>query len=191
MTEKGSFEDGSGPEEVRVTIVVEPGRVRAVLTKLRARARVGAGLAVVGVIAAVVAGTIIVASSSTGRERRSPGTYSPPPTDSNAVLTRFGVRLNCPRFTLVSPDGTYARVDFEPTAPCGSYGNHVTLILHRIHGVWVRQFEATGWRCPMSRLPRPVATELGLCGRTALQPRWKARSPAQIYESLWTGLKGH
>jgi len=171
MAKKGTPDDRSGPEEVRVTIVVEPGRVRAMLRKLLAGARVRAGLASVGIVAAVVAGTIIAASSSTGRGRRSPGTSLSRLRDSDAVLTEFGIRVNCPRLRLVSPHGAYARVDFEPTASCGSYGNHVTLILHHVHGVWVPQFEASSWTCPMTQLPQGVVTELGLCSRTVLPSR--------------------
>src|SRR5437868_2062009 len=97
MAKMGTLEDESGPEEVRVTVEVEHGRVRAMLSKLVTGAPVRAGLASVGLIAAVVAGTIIVASSSTGREPRSSGTYSPWPTDSDRLATQFGLRLNCAR----------------------------------------------------------------------------------------------
>jgi hypothetical protein len=158
MAKKGSPEDGSGPEEVRVTIVVEPGRVRAMLSRLLAGVRGRAGRASGGVIVAVVAGAIIVAASSTGRERGSSGGYSPWPTDSDRLAMQ-----NCARLTVFSPDGVYARIDLEHAGPCATFGNQVMLILHRVDGVWVREFEASSWRCPISRLPRPVATELQLC----------------------------
>lgn len=164
MAKNGTSEDGSGPEEVRVTIVVEPGRVRAVLTKLLAGGRVRAARVSVAVIAAVVAGTIIVASSSSGGEPRSSVTYSPWPTDSNRLATRFGLLLNCARLTVFSPDGAYARIDLDNSGPCHRVGHQVTLVLHRVDGAWVREFEASSWTCPMSQLPRPVLTELGLCG---------------------------
>ncbi|MGN6169777.1 MAG: hypothetical protein ACTHQQ_16645, partial [Solirubrobacteraceae bacterium] len=44
-----------------------------------------------------------------------------------------------------------------------TFGNQRTLILHRVNGVWVREFEASSWTCPMSRLPQPIATALQLC----------------------------
>jgi hypothetical protein len=166
MAKKGTFDDRKDPDQVRVTIVVEPGRVRPMLTKLLAGARVRAALASVGLIAAIVAGPIIAALSSTGREPRSPGTYSPWPTDSDRLATKFGLQLNCARLTVFSPDGAYARIDFEHGGPCDTSGNQATLILHRVDGVWVREFEASDWTCPMSQLPRPVVTELGLCRRT-------------------------
>jgi hypothetical protein len=166
MAKKRIPEGGSGPEEVLVTVLVEAGRVAAMRTKLLAGARVRAGLASVGVIAAVLAGTFVVASSSTGRAPRSSGAYSPWPTDSGRLATQ-----NCARLTVFSPDGTYARIDLDRASPCGTFSKQVTLILHRVDGVWMRELEASSWTCPMSQLPRPVATELGLCGRTAVPSR--------------------
>lgn len=171
MAKKGTPEDGSGPEEVRVTIVVEQGRVRAMLTKLLAGAPVRAGLASVGLIVAVVAGAIIVASSGGEGEARSPGAHSPLQTASGVLTKQFGLRLNCARLTVILPDGAYARIDLDHSGPCGTFGNQVTLILHRSHGMWVREFEASSWTCPIRQLPRPVATELRLCGRTVVPSR--------------------
>jgi hypothetical protein len=158
MAKKWIPYDGSGPDEVRVTMVVEPRRVRAVLSRLVASARGRAGHAAGGVIAAVVVGTIIVASSSGGRAPRSSGGYSPWPTDSGRLAME-----NCARLTVFSPDGDYARIDLDHAGPCGTSRNQVTLILHRVDGVWVREFEASSWTCPMSQVPRPVETELQLC----------------------------
>jgi hypothetical protein len=158
MAKKGIPEDGSWPEEVRVMIVVEPGRVRAMLSRLLPSVRGRAGRVSGGVIAAVVAATIVVAWSSTGREHRSSASYSPWPTDSDRLAMQ-----NCARLTVFSPDGAYARVDLDHAGPCRTFGNQVMLILHRVDGSWVREFQASSWRCPMSRLPRPVATELQLC----------------------------
>jgi hypothetical protein len=180
MAKKGTPEDGSGPEEVRVTVVVEQGRLRAMLTKLRARTPVRVGLASGGIIAAVVAGAIVVASSSTGHEPGSSGSYSPWPTDSDRLATQFGLRLNCARLTVFSPNGAYARIDLDRAGPCGTFGDQVTLILHRVHRTWVREFEASRWTCPISELPRPVATELGLCGRTVVPSRPVAGAPRGV-----------
>jgi hypothetical protein len=180
MEKKGTPEDGSGPEEVRVTIVVEQGRARAALGKLQARAPVRAGLASVGLIAAVAAAAIIVASSGGGRASGPSGNSSRRPAGSNALATQFGLRLNCARLTTVLPDGTYARIDLDHSGPCGTFGNQVTLILHHVGGVWVREFEASSWTCPIRQLPRRVATELRLCGRTVSPSRPVARSPSGV-----------
>jgi hypothetical protein len=169
-------DDESGFGETQITVVVVPGRVRATFTKLRAGAPGRAVLASVALIAAAAAGTIIAVSSSAGRAGRPLRTYAPRLADSDAVASRFGVRVNCPRLTVVSPGGAYARVDFQDTAPCGVFGNHITLILHRVHDVWVRELEASGWTCPMSRLPQRVVTELQLCLRPVLTPRPAALS---------------
>lgn len=71
----------SGPGEVHITVVVVPGRLQAMLTKLRAGARVRTGLASVGVLAAVAASAIIGLSSSSGHATR--------PRDSNAMATQL------------------------------------------------------------------------------------------------------
>jgi hypothetical protein len=178
MAKEQSPDDGSGLGEVHVTIMVVPGRVRATLTRLLPRARVRAGLVSAGLVAAVVAGAILVAG--TGGEPRSSVTYSPWPTDSNRLATQFGLRLNCARFTVFSPDGAYARIDFDHAGPCARLGNHVMLILHRVHGMWMRELEASSWTCPMSRLPQPVASELGVCGRTVMPSRPVARPPRGV-----------
>lgn len=180
MSKKRSPDDGSGPEEVRVTIVVEQGRVRAALTKLQARAPVRAGLVSAGLIAAVVAVAIFVASSGGGRAPRSSGVSSPRPAGSDALATQFGLRLSCAHLTAVLPDGTYARIDLDHSGPCGTFGNQVTLILHRVDGVWVREFEASSWTCPIRQLPEAVATELRLCGRVVVPSRPVPRSPSGV-----------
>lgn len=180
MAKKGSPEDGSGPDQVRVTIVVEQGRVRTALARLLAHAPVRAGLASVGLVAAVVAGAIIVASSGGGRPPGSSDGSSSRPTGSGALATQFGLRLNCARLTAVLPDGTYARIDLDHSGPCGTFGNQVTLILHRVDGVWVREFEASSWTCPIRRLPEAVATQLRLCGRVVVPSRPAPRSPSGV-----------
>jgi hypothetical protein len=159
MATKETPDDGLWLGEVQITVVVVPGRVRAKLTKLLAGARLRAGLACIGLTAAVAAGAIIAVSSSSGRAGRPP--------DSDALATQFGLRSNCARLTVASPDGAYARIDLDRAGPCGMFGNQVTLILHRLHGVWVREFEASSWTCPTSRLPHHVAIELHLCGATS------------------------
>jgi hypothetical protein len=136
-------------------VVVVPGRVRAALTKVLAGARVRVGVVAVGLAAAVAAATIVAVSSSGGRAGRTRG--------SDALATQFGLPLNCSRLTVVSPDGTYARIDLDHAGPCGTFGNQVTLILHRLHGVWMREFEESRWTCPLKGVPQPVAMELQLC----------------------------
>lgn len=172
MAKEETPDDGSGLREVRITIVVEPGRVRTTLTKLLARARVRAGLVSGGVIAAVAAGAIMAVSFSSGHAGR--------PLGSDALATQFGQRLNCSRLEVLSPDGVYARIDLDHAGPCGTFGNQLTLILHRVDGVWVREFEASSWTCPMRQLPQPVANELGLCGRTSVPSRPVAPPPQGV-----------
>lgn len=179
MSKTRSPEDGSGPEEVRVTIVVEPGRVRTALTKLQARAPLRGGLVSAGLIAAVMAGAIIVASLGGGRATGPSGVSPPRPGGSDALATQFGLR-SCARLTAVLPDGTYARIDLDHSGPCGTFGNQVTLILHRVDGAWVREFEASSWTCPIRQLPKAVATELRLCGRVVVPARPVPRSPSGV-----------
>jgi hypothetical protein len=155
MAKEETPDDGSGLGEVQITVVVVRGRVRATLTKFLAGKRVRAGLVAGGLIAAVAAGAIIALSSSSR--------HASPPLGSDALATQFGLRSNCSRRTVVLPDGAYARIDLDHAGPCGTFGNQVTLVLHRLHGVWMREFEASRWTCPISRLPQPVAIELQLC----------------------------
>ncbi|MBV8941275.1 MAG: hypothetical protein JO240_06060 [Solirubrobacterales bacterium] len=155
MAEEETPDDECRLGDVQITIVVVPGWIRARLTKFTAGARVRAGLASFGLIAAVAAGAVIAVSSSTGRAGRR--------VESGTLATRFAPRSNCARLTVVSTDGAYARIDLDRAGPCGTFGNQATLILHRLHGVWLREFEASSWTCPMRRLPQPVAIELRLC----------------------------
>jgi hypothetical protein len=163
MAKEEAPDDGSGLGEVQITIDVVPGRVRAALSKFLGGARVRVGLVCGGLIAAGAAGAIIAVSSSSGRVGR--------PLASDALATQFGLRSNCAHLAVVSPDGAYARIDLDRAGPCGMFGDQVTLILHRSHSVWVREFEASGWTCPMRRLPQLVAIALRLCrsnGRATL-----------------------
>jgi hypothetical protein len=169
---RGETDDGrSGLGEVHVTILVTRQPRPRWLRSLLAGTRVRVGLALVGLLAAGMAGTLIVASQHPGPSQaagRSPQIQSPQL--AAAVTTRFGIEFHCLRLTVVSPDRTYARVDFDPAMPCGTYGNYVTIILHRVHGAWLREFETTGWTCPTSLLPPAVPAELQLCRGTATSP---------------------
>jgi hypothetical protein len=154
MAKEETPDVGLGLGEVHITIVVDPGRVRATLTKFLAGAR-RAAIACVGLIGAVAAGAIIAVSSSSGRAGR--------PRDSDALATQFGLRLNCARLTGVSPEGAYARVDLDRAGPCGMFGNQTTLIVHRPHGVWLRESEASSWTCPTVRPPHVAVIVLHPC----------------------------
>jgi hypothetical protein len=168
MAENETSDDGSGLGEVHITVVAVPGRVQSTLVKLRAGARVRAGLASVAVVAAVTAGAVIAVSSSSGHASR--------PLDSDAMATQLGLGSNCSRLRVGSPDGTPARVELDRAGPCGTFGSHATLILRRLHGMWLREFEASSWACPTARLPHRVAITLHLCGPN-LTPPQAAASP--------------
>ncbi len=155
MAKEETPDDGSGLGEVEITIVVVPGRVRATLSKFLAGARVGAALVSVGLIAALAAGATIAVSSSSGRAGRPP--------DSDALATHFRLRLSCARLTVTSSDGAYTRIDLAHAGPCATPRNEVTLIVHRRHGVWLRESDVTGWTCRTVRPPHVAVTELHLC----------------------------
>jgi hypothetical protein len=180
MAKRRTPEDGSGPEVVRVTVIAEPGPVRAMVTRLLAGAPARVGLASGVLIAAVMTGAIIIALSGTERHTRPLAIHSPLPADSGDLTKQFGLRLNCAHLTVVLPDGAYARIDLDRAGPCGTFGNQMTLILHRVHGTWVREFEASRWTCPISQLPQRVATGLRLCGRTVVPPRPAVSSPRGV-----------
>ncbi len=180
MAKKDAPANGSGPDEVHVTILVEPGRLHSMLAAWRAGGRLRGALggrlrgkpgsrlrgALISVaLLAAVAGAILGVSRGTERQRHAAGTYAPWLSASARVAHQFGVHVNCPRLTLVSPDRAYARIDFEPTAACGNYGNHVTLILRHTRRAWLPAFEASGWTCPLRQLPQSVVSELELCAQ--------------------------
>jgi hypothetical protein len=163
MADRETRDDACEPRDVYITMVVEPGRMRAALARLGAGQRARAGLASVGLTAAVVS-AVIIALSSSGGGGRSLAAIQSPAANSRVMATRFGIRVSCPRLTIVSPDRAYGRVDFGLVPPCGTSGNHVTLIVHRVHDAWVPEFETSGWTCPMRSLPQRVVSELHLCG---------------------------
>jgi hypothetical protein len=146
---------------VRATIVVtaEPSRRSRQTALGRRRVRT---VAVGGLVLAIAAAAVVLTSPSA--PRLLPAGHSPSaPARSDRETTVFGFRVDCPRLAIVSPDGEYARADYEMTTPCGSYGNYITLILHRVRGAWVQALVGTGWRCPTNALPARVAIELQLC----------------------------
>jgi hypothetical protein len=161
-----------GAGEVHVTIEIVRVPVQRGFTKPFA-GRWGRALVVVaGLAVGVAVGVMIVGSSGGGSSRaagRSPAISSGQPVNAEAVATRFGIRSHCVRQAIVSPDGTFARVDFERATACGTAGNHVTLILHRVRAAWVPEFDATGWRCPSTALPQRLLAELQLCGERSLR----------------------
>jgi hypothetical protein len=155
MAEEEIPDHESGLGEVQITVVVVPGRLRATLAKFLGVGRVRAGFVFGGLVLAAAVAAVIAVSLSSGRAGR--------PLGPDALARQFAPRLSCSRRTVTSPDGAYARVDFDHAGPCRTIGNQVTLVLHRSQGAWAREFEASRWTCPIRRLPQPVTIELQLC----------------------------
>jgi hypothetical protein len=131
----------------------------------------------VAAVLAVVAGVAVTIVTSSGSRPRTPTRFTaevpPAPTvPVHGAAARFGIRSHCVRQAIVSPDGTFARVDYDQGVGCGTANNHVTLILRRVRGSWVPRFAAFLWRCPSNVLPRRVQTELHLCGSQASGRSW-------------------
>jgi hypothetical protein len=159
VTEETHAESDLGPVRATIVVTADPGGRRG---PVRVRSRAGSALAI-GVLAGAVA-VVAIALALRSVHRALPADHPPPAVAStDRESTMFGFRVDCPRLALVSPDGQYARADYEMNTPCGSYGNYVTLILHRVGGSWVQVFVGTGWRCPSRSLPPRVLTELQLC----------------------------
>jgi hypothetical protein len=159
----------SGLSDVEITIEVEPGRGRTRLAQALTRSRSRLALVLVGVSSAGVAGVILSGGSGTIPHPTrvvlaAPTVEATPSADQIGTIRPFGIRAHCVRRTIVSPNGEYARVDFERATTCGTAGNHVTLILHRVRGVWVAEFDATGWRCRSGLVPGRILAQLNLCG---------------------------
>src|SRR5205823_3916459 len=105
-----------------VTVEVLGGARRRPFAQLRAGMRVRARLVLVLLLLLTAAGacTIVITSRSARPSRaaaRASGTRSRANAAADAVLRRFGIRMRCPRVSVVSAGGTYARVDFERFTP--------------------------------------------------------------------------
>ena len=170
MAEEEIHDHESGLGEVQITVVVMPGRLRATLAKFLGVGRVRARFVFGGLVLAAAA-AIIAVSLSSGRAGQ--------PLGPDALARQFAPRLNCSRRTVISPDAAYARVDLDHAGPCGTFGNQVTLVLHRSQGAWAREFEASRWTCPIRRLPQPVTIELQLCRSSG-----DARSPGAALSKI-------
>ncbi|HEY6399506.1 MAG TPA: hypothetical protein VIX82_18830 [Solirubrobacteraceae bacterium] len=162
---------------MRVTVVVTAQAARRRLLPAVVIPRwVRTLVAVVGLVAAAAAGAI--ALGSRGRDRGLSATRSSATVaGADRDVALFGLRVDCPRLAIVSPDGEYARADYEMTTPCGSYGNHVTLVLHRVRGAWVQAFVRIGWSCPTRGLPARIAIELQLCPGASGPPAGRPQRP--------------
>jgi hypothetical protein len=176
-TTSGEF--GLGEVHVTIEVVPQPGQRGG--GKRFAGRWVRALVAVAALAGAVAIDALIVDSSGSGLvpgplivdssgsrllpgAGRSPEIASRRPVTVAGTGTRFGIHSHCVRQAIVSPDRTFARVDFDRATACGAAGTHVTLILRRVGGAWVAAFDATGWRCPSTALPQRVLAELRLCG---------------------------
>jgi hypothetical protein len=154
----------TGDADVEVTIEVV--RDRPGLAELLAGRRIWAAIAVAVALGALV---LLGLTSSTGgpstRARLATEVPTATAVHEHGAAERFGIRSHCVRQAIVSPDGTFARVDYDQGTGCGTANNHVTLILRRVRGSWVPRFAALLWRCPSNVLPRRVQAELHLCAR--------------------------
>ena len=178
----GAPEDRSGPEEVRVTIVVEQGRVEDRARQVRQRgAPVRAGLVSAGLDRRRCGGSnhrCVVGwrrrSQVIGRFLAVAGGFR---RFGDAVRPSIELRTSS-RLSYLTAH-TPGSISIIPVL-CGTFGNQVTLILHRVDGVWVREFEASSCTCPIRQLPEAVATELRLCGRVVVPSRPVPRSPSGV-----------
>lgn len=183
MTEIDHQTHGAGSDlgPVRVTIVVTsaPGQRRSVPNVL---ARSGSRTVIVlGAVAVAIATAAIAAVLPSSERAVSAGRPSAAVAGTDRESTVFGFRVDCPRLAIVSPDGEYARLDYDTFSPCGSYGNHMTLILHRVRGNWVPAGVGTGSRCPVSTLPARIAIELQLCPGAVTPHSLAARPQRPLY----------
>lgn len=162
-----------GPVRATISITADRGRTRSRGIAFAGSGRWRGTMLAILVLAAAI-GVRAIAERSHGAPRPSPasslaaGALGTSSANTDHATTLFGVHVECPRLALVSPDGQYARADYERSEPCGTYGNYITLILHRVNGDWVQELATTGRRCPSSPLPVRVLVELELCPRSAL-----------------------
>jgi hypothetical protein len=155
--------------DANVEVTIEVVRDRRGLAESLAGRRIWAAVAAGAVAVALGALSLLVLTSSTGgpstRARLATEVPAATTVHERGAAARFGIRSHCVRQAIVSPDGTFARVDYDQGTGCGTANNHVTLILRRVRGSWVPRFAAFLWRCPSNVLPRRVQAELHLCAR--------------------------
>ncbi len=109
------------------------------LGRRSAKALLSAG----GLVLAIASAAIVLGMTGAHNPAASPDPHVPASAHTDSEATMFGFRAVCPRLGIVSPIGRHARSDYETATPCGSHGNCVTLILHRVCGAEARQFVGT------------------------------------------------
>jgi len=98
-------------------------------------------------------------------------TVAPTPTERSEMIRAFGdppAAGPCLIVRLAASNRTYGDVGFRPTKTCQRWAFNGVNVLERGHaGKWIVLFEGSSYRCPLSRIPRKVQRDLGVCPASA------------------------
>ena len=79
------------------------------------------------------------------------------------VAAAYGYPQRCLSITIFPEYPEYARADFDHSQPCGRYSGYSTAIFLRVDHTWRLVLNATGYTCPVRRVPARVQAALGVC----------------------------
>ena len=149
--------------EVTVTVIPAP-RGPTLRERVAAKAAVTSAHAIIGLVVVVVLAGTIVAALLLG-DRGGGALARSHERGPAGVAAADGHPLRCLSITFSQDDPSYARADFDATAPCGRYGGSVRAIFHWVDGAWRRVLDQKRYSCPLASVPAPVQAELAVCQR--------------------------
>lgn len=96
-----------------------------------------------------------------------PATVAPSASQRSAILKAFGVPRagwRCMRVRLAASNHSYASVRFLGAKGCVRWAfNGMNVIKRKRDNHWSVLFEGSAFACPLSRIPRQVQRDLGVC----------------------------
>ncbi len=157
--------------EVQVTVVPDPrdhqlrDRIAGMWAVACQRLIVGLGI----IVAVAGVGGIVVDGLQGGRTGAPSGARvgQAPAAGPAGVAAVYRYPLGCLGATVSGSDLASARTPLDRASPCWRYGVYVTVIFHRVHGVWRLGLQAASSACPAVSLPAVVRAQIAVCRRTA------------------------
>lgn len=187
------------PWDVQVTIIMPAPRGRSVRARIaRVPAIVGVRVAVALLVVLAGVGAVFV---GTAHEGRAGGASATPAAELRiagpaAVAAAYRYPLGCLAASISTSDRASVAGRLHRAGPCWRYGVYVTVIFHRVHGVWRLALEAVSSSCPVVSPPAVVRAQLAVCRRhpqvvASRQPeQMGANRSTRIRRSNWPATRG-
>ena len=155
----GSLADSPSEVQFTITTTANPRRVRGAIAARGAPAIVG-----ILVLALVVAGAGVVVAVGALHGRSS----AAPVAAAHMVAPRpveqaYRYPLGCLSVMIAATEHGHALAGLDHAGPCWRYGVFITVIFHRVDGVWMMGLEARSASCPPRSLPTLVRAHLADC----------------------------